>query len=193
MAGSAGAPVWNVILDANILLQAPMRDTILRLAEHNLLGVFWSETILAEVERNFASVSGPTNARERWVRLRTALRSSFPDATVGESRQELAALPIAAHDRHVLACAIVARASIIVSYNTRHFPAHLLIPYAIRAWHHDTLLCDVLDQRPDEVREVLLAQGAGLNPPRTLAQVLDRLARDAPNFATEARRRFGLA
>lgn len=190
MAGSPQAPVWNVILDANVLLQAPMRDTLLRLAEINVLGVFWSEAILAEVARNFAAVTGATNASERWARLVVAMQGAFPGATVQGYQALLPALPIAAHDRHVLASAIVASASIIVSYNARHFPAHLLAPYGVRAWHPDTLLTDLLQHRPAEVRNVLLAQGQGLNPSRTLTQMLDRLAQDAPRFAARARQQF---
>lgn len=192
MTGSAPAPVWIVTLDANVLLQAPMRDILLRLAEAGLLGVFWSEAILAEVERNFATVTGGLRAQERWERLSGALARAFPDATMHDARRLVVTMPIDAHDRHVLACAVAAAASIIVTYNTRHFPAHLLVPYGVRAWHPDTLLSDILAQRPDELRAILSAQGAELHPPRSLEQVVARLARDAPRFADEARHRFGL-
>jgi predicted nucleic acid-binding protein len=193
MTGSPPAPVWNVVLDANVLLQAPIRDTLLRLAEVNVLGVFWSEGILAEVARNFAAVTGAENASERWARLLIAMQGSFPSATVRGYQGLLPTLPITPHDRHVLASAIVASASIIVSYNTRHFPSHLLAPYGVRVWHPDTLLSDLLRQRPAELRSVLLRQGQSLRPSRTLAQVLDRLAGDAPKFAAQARQHFGLS
>lgn len=39
---------------------------------------------------------------------------------------------------------------------------------------------------------VLTAQGAQMSLPRTLMQVIDRLARDVLRFAAEARVRFGL-
>jgi len=62
-ASSAQAPARKAVLDANVLRQAPVRDTLLRLAETKVLAVFWSAEILAEVERNFAAVIGPDNAR----------------------------------------------------------------------------------------------------------------------------------
>lgn len=183
---------WRLVLDANVLLQTPVRDTLLRLAQEEIITVFWSDSILAEVERNFPRVSGAVDASRRYGRLLGALRHHFPRALVAETGDEPGEAWGALHDRHVLACALAAPAKLIVTYNIRHFPARLLAPYAILAWHPDTLLFDVLEQRPDEVREVLLAQGAELHPPRSLARVLDRLAHDLPQFATRARRRFGL-
>ena len=58
MTGSSSAPVRQVVLDANVLLQAPIRDTLLRLAQDGSLAVFWTDEILEEVRRNFAAVSG---------------------------------------------------------------------------------------------------------------------------------------
>jgi hypothetical protein len=42
-----------VVLDACVLIQAPLRDTLLRLAEHPRLYVpRWSDEIIAETVRN---------------------------------------------------------------------------------------------------------------------------------------------
>jgi hypothetical protein len=169
-----------------------VRDTLLHLAQAQQLEVFWSETIFAEVARNFPKVSGSTDAGRRYARLLAALRQYFPQAFVDDRGIELAPPWDVLHDRHVLACALAGPAGTIVTYNLRDFPSHLLEPYNVRARHPDTLLSDILAQRPDEVRAILIAQGAGLDPPRSLAQVLDRLGRDAPRFAAEARQRFGL-
>src|SRR3954471_10653790 len=111
---------WRLALDANVLLQAAMRDTILRLAEARMLSVFWSESILAEVERNFPRVSGEGDAARRYAVLFNALRRNFSAALV--------------------ACAVAAAATIIVTYNTRHFPDRGLNPHGIRAWHPDEFL-----------------------------------------------------
>ena len=190
--GSADAPAWKVVLDANILLQAPIRDTILRLAEAEVLAVYWSDEILAEVERNFASVTGHADATRRAQHLLAALRSAFSEATIYGYEDLIPTLPIALHDRHVLACAITATADCIITYNVRHFPARHLAPYRVEAWHPDRLLGEVLDQRPGELLDVLFAQGEDLHPPRSLLQVLDGLANDLPRFAARVRQRFGL-
>jgi predicted nucleic acid-binding protein len=189
---SEQASDWRFVLDANILLQAPIRDTILRLAEEEIIAVFWSPTILAEVERNFARVSGQEQARRRYLRLLAALQQSFPLSFTADSPELLPTLPITVHDRHVLACALDAPASVIITYNTRHFPANELAPYGVQAWHPAMLLIEVLQHFPDTLLSILIAQGTDMHPPRTLAQVLDRLAQDVPRFAAEARRRFGL-
>ena len=190
MTGSAGAPVWRVVLDANVLLQAPIRDTLLRLAEAQLLDVFWSADILAEVARNFAAVSGDLDAPRRLEHLLTALRTYFPEALRGGYDALLPTLAIAPHDRHVLGCAIVARAAIIVTYNTRDFPASSLAGTGVRAWHPDAFLCAVLRRRPEDVRRIMVEQATGMHPPRTPAQMLDRLAKDVPDFAARARPLF---
>ena len=190
MAGSPGAPVRRVVLDANVLLQAPIRDTILRLAESRMLRVFWSPDILAEVARNFAAVSGSEDAPRRLAHLLAALESHFPEATVHGYESLLPTLRIAPHDRHVVGCAIVAGARTIITYNTRHFPAARLASYDVQAWHPDTLLRTILDHRPADVQRVVTQQGLQLHPPRTPTQVLARLAQDVPQFAAEALRLF---
>jgi hypothetical protein len=192
MADDAPGPLWRVVLNANIILQAPLRDTLLRLAEEDELAVYWSEDILDEVARNFAAVSGRVGVERRLAHLFTALARTFPDSRIDGYEWLLPTLPITAHDRHILACAIVARVDLIITYNLRHFPRRHLDPYAIQAWHPDTLLRDILRRRPDALRHILVAQGRGMRPPRTLAQVLNRLARDAPRFVAEARAAFGL-
>lgn len=186
MTGSGGAPVWRVVLDANVLLQAPIRDTLLRLAEVRVLVVFWSPDILAEVERNFSAVSGKQEASRRLAHLLAALEAHFPEAHVHGYESLLPTIPIAPHDRHVVGCAIVAQAPIIVTYNLRDFPAHLLADVQLQAWHPDRLLSTILTQRPADVRRVVAQQAAQMHPPRTPSQILDRLAQDVPQFAALA-------
>jgi len=182
---------WRFVLDANVLLQAPIRDTILRLAEAEIIAVFWSPAILAEVKRSFARVSGADEAQQRYVRLLTALRENFPLAFTDNRLDLLPNLPIAVHDRHVLACALDAPASEILTDNTRHFPTGALAPYGIRAWHPGILLDSVLQHFPEALQSSLIAQGAAMHPPRTLSQILARLTQDIPRFVAEAQRRFG--
>ena len=183
---------WRLVLDANVLLQAPMRDTMLRLAQERIVTVFWSDAILAEVERNFPKVSGASDAARRFARLLSALRQHFPRAFVTEGEETMRVAAITSHDRHVLTCALAAPAPLKITYNIRHFPAHTLAPYSVQAWHPDRLLSALLLSHPDELLAVLLAQGRDLHPPRSLHQILTRLADDVPGFVLQARQRFGL-
>lgn len=186
-ADSGDAPVWPVVLDANVLLQAPIRDTLPRLAEAESPIVAWSADILAEVVRNFAAVSGPEDAPRRLDHLLPALHIQFPQALQGGYTALLPILPIAPHDRHVLGCAIVARARYIVTYNLRDFPDGALAPYRVRSIHPEALLLGAPHHHPAVLQGVIAAQGRGLRPPRTTDEVLDRLARDVPRFAARAR------
>jgi hypothetical protein len=52
---------FQAVLDANVLLPAPLRDTLLRLAEAELYVPRWSERILDEVAKNLVE-SGRTDA-----------------------------------------------------------------------------------------------------------------------------------
>jgi predicted nucleic acid-binding protein len=43
---------FPIVIDANVLMQAAVRDTLLRLAERRMFLCRWSEDIIAEVRRN---------------------------------------------------------------------------------------------------------------------------------------------
>ena len=47
---------FGAVLDANVLLKAGPRDTLLRAAEVGLYRPYWSETILDEVQRNLTDL-----------------------------------------------------------------------------------------------------------------------------------------
>ena len=68
-----------VILDANVLVQAPIRDTLLRLAEGpTLYRAHWSAEIIAEVKRTLEHKFQITPART--AHLEAKLREHFPEA-----------------------------------------------------------------------------------------------------------------
>lgn len=46
-------------------------------------------------------------------------------------------------DRHVLAAAVVCRASCIVTFDLAHFPQECLAPYGLHAIHPDEFLLDI--------------------------------------------------
>jgi hypothetical protein len=89
-------PAARAILDANVLYQAPLRDTLLSAAELGLFEPYWSATILAEVERNliarsFASkyqthtrLATPGAANHHRVSNSASHRVRRPDSAHGE-------------------------------------------------------------------------------------------------------------
>ena len=58
-------------------------------------------------------------------------------------------------DWHVLACAIQARASLILTYNLSDFPDSALAPHGIRALHPTAFLRDIRARDGERVRQVL--------------------------------------
>ena len=94
-------------------------------------------------------------------------------------------------DRHVLAVAVVAGASVIVTRNVRHFPIEALEPHGVEAWPPDTFLSHLLRERPEEMLNVVRFYAGVLTaPPRSPAELLADLARHAPSFAEAANTRL---
>lgn len=79
-----------------------------------------------------------------------------------------------ADDRHVLAAAIHAGASVIVTYNLKDFPADTLLRYDINALHPDDFLCDLFDETTDLTVGTVKRQRESLrNPTRTAEDLLE--------------------
>ncbi len=103
----------EAVLDANVLLPAARRDTLLRAADAGLYQVRWSDDILAEVKRNLV---GDWNlAEEQAERLMGVMREAFPDALVTGYATPIDGMPNHPKDRHVLAAAVACRATVIVT------------------------------------------------------------------------------
>ncbi|BAZ15666.1 hypothetical protein NIES4071_75380 [Calothrix sp. NIES-4071] len=60
--------------------------------------------------------------------------------------------------RHVVAAAVEAKANIIVTSNLADFNAEALIPWNIKANSPDNFLCNLFDEYPKEIVEVLTLQ-----------------------------------
>src|SRR5439155_21320063 len=94
-------------------------------------------------------------------------------------------------DRHVLAAAIRANAQVIVTQNTRDFPADVLGSYGIEAQTSDEFLLHQDDLDPRAMLETLTSQAAALKKPaRTLNELLDLLANFAPRAIARLRSVF---
>ncbi len=76
---------FGAILDANVLIMAGPRDTLLRAAAAGLYRPYWSEEILREVRRNLIDIlttrgnPNPTAAAEHLI---DTIREEFPEALV---------------------------------------------------------------------------------------------------------------
>lgn len=181
----------RAVLDANVLIPASPRDTLLRIAENGLFFPLWSEQILTEVSRNLVE-HGLTSVVAA-QRLITTLRLQFPDALVTGFESRIEQMDIDAGDRHVLAATVHAEASIIVTSNIRHFPESALGRLGIEAQSIDTFLLSLHREAPTAIDDIIADQAfALLRPPLTVSDVLNTLALHAPSFAAAVRRDFDI-
>jgi predicted nucleic acid-binding protein len=168
-----------VLLDACVLHPPTIRDTLLRCAVGGLIRVRWSSSILDEWQRSIERAR-PDLEVPRLLRTRDRMNLAVEDALVTgyEALIENISLPDP-NDRHVLAAAVIGEAEAIVTFNLGDFPEEELGRHQIVAMHPDDLLCAILVFDSMTVIGILRDQAQSLNnPPFTLDDLLDRLARD---------------
>jgi len=174
-----------VVIDACVLANFSLCDTLLRIAEHpSLFDPKWSDEIMDETVRTLES-------KLKWPRalaehFRSELRASFSDAWVREFHSLLPAMTNDEKDRHVLAAAVRSRTSLIVTFNLRHFRSEHLLPWGIRALHPQTFLVELLRDDPGAVIAKLRLQASDRK--RTLEDLLQVLKQAVPDFAISARK-----
>jgi PIN domain len=132
-----GTPL--VVLDACVLVNFSLCDTLLRLAEPpRLFEPKWSEEIIQETTRTLES-------KLRWPSSLTAhfqaeLRVHFGEAWISGYDRLIPRMTNDEKDRHVAAAAAHGEAPIIVTFNLRHFGAEHLAPWCITALHPPIVL-----------------------------------------------------
>lgn len=130
------------LLDANFLRGVHHRNLLLNLAKAGSFRPRWSARILDETQNAITKITGNI---EVGVIQRNRIENAFPEAMVvpdGRIEENLG-LPDT-NDKHVLAAAISASASVIVTDNLRHFPARNLSPHTIEALKADTFIANTL-------------------------------------------------
>jgi hypothetical protein len=184
---------FQVILDTCVLVQLPLRDTLLSCAAHGMYVPKWSERSLDSVQRVLVDELGlsPEQARSS----RRAIDDAFEDGTVPAARVDelVPAMRNPVHDRHVLAAAAAVNAAKIVTANVKDFPAHACEPHGVEALTPDEFLLDLLMIHGDGLLSVLERQAARLRRPAlTVDEVLDRLEVPAPRFVDALRGQGGV-
>ncbi len=178
------------VYDACVLYPSPLRDLLIRLAVDELVIARWSDAILDEVFRNLRE-DRPELDPARLAVTRRRMNEAVLDAVVPPTAltpARVGPLPDP-NDAHVVATALDAEASVIVTFNLRDFPASALEPLGLIAVHPDAFVCELRLGETEAVDAVLRRQAADLrNPPRTLSDVLDALDRcGLPQFAAGVR------
>jgi len=171
------APV--VVLDACVLTNFSLCDTLLRLAElPPLYEPRWSEEILEETIRTLESDLGWPPSLTAF--LRGELRAHFSEAWVAGYEALIPAMKNDEKDRHVLAAAVHCGASVILTFNLRHLRPEHLAGWGVTAVHPQAFLIELFQQGPTVVLAKLEEQAADRG--RSLSALLKILGRTVPGF-----------
>ena len=148
---------YQVVLDACVLVNAALRDTLLRLAEPPPLYLpRWSDEIAAEMTRTLETKLHLNQAQTR--HLIEELKTHFGDAWVEEYEALVPAMKNHPKDRHVLAAAVRTGAQTIVTFNLKDFPEAALTPWNIVAQDPGEFLIHQFHLAPEVVVYKLLEQ-----------------------------------
>jgi cytosine/adenosine deaminase-related metal-dependent hydrolase len=137
------------VFDACILYPFHLRNIIVQAAVDRLVAGRWTDQIHDEWIRNLAA-DIPAIPLERLQTTRQLMMDALPDALVSGYQNLIATVNIPdSDDRHVIAAAIKAGASVVLTWNLRDFPATTLTKHGLRIQTPDTFLAELHDQEPD--------------------------------------------
>jgi len=170
-----------VVLDACVLANFSLCDTLLRLAEPpRLFEPKWSEEIIQET-------TGTLELKLGWPHSLTAhfekeLRAHFSEAWISGYELLIPKMTNNEKDRHIVAAAVHGEAGIILTLNLRHFRPEHLATWGVRALHPQSFLIEIYRQEQAVVMTKLEQQAADRS--RSLRQLLDILNGTVPDFAS---------
>jgi hypothetical protein len=165
------------VIDANVLFSAAMRDFFMHLAIQFVFQPKWTDEIHAEWMEAVLQ-HRPDLDRSRLERTRDLMNKHGNNWRVPAAyRRLITGLPLSdLNDRHVLAAAITAAASVIVTLNTKDFPSTVLKAHGIKAMTPDAFACDLIDVAHSRfIRSVREHRASLKNPPKSVSEYLESL------------------
>lgn len=136
------------VLDACVLYPFHLRNILVQAATDDLIAARWTDEIHDEWVRNVARARDVPLAKLQ--HLRQFMDETLPEAMVAGYERHVAAVNLPdPDDRHVVAAGIAAGATLILTWNLRHFPAKEMQKFGLRRETPDTFLSDIYDQVPD--------------------------------------------
>jgi len=158
------------VLDACVLYPPSLRDLLLWLASVRVYAPRWTEQIHDEWTRNVLA-DQPELTAAQLDRTRRLMNQVTPECLVSGYEAHIPTLSLPdADDRHVLAAAIEAQATLIVTFNLADFPASSLGTHNVQAVHPDVFLCALFDEKPELFLRGLKAHRASLQRPSKTAE-----------------------
>lgn len=137
------------VYDANVLFSGSLRDLLMNLAIVQAVSAHWSDDIHEEWIHSVLQ-HRPNVRREALERTRRAMDEAVDGGLVKGYDALIPTLTLPdPKDRHVLAAAIHAGASWIVTFNLSDFPATALSHHGIRAISPDEFIFHLFTTRQD--------------------------------------------
>lgn len=167
--------ILTAVFDACVLYPQTLRDLLLNLARTDLFRARWTDQINEEWTRKLLEKS--PGKPDRVARTLALVNQSVEDCLISGYEGLIPTLQLPdPDDRHVLAAAIVGRATAIVTLNLDDFPPDQLEPFGIEAQHPDTFVAHVisLDQEA-ACAAIRRMRERYKNPPMTAAEYVDSL------------------
>jgi len=167
----------KVFLDANVLFPPLVRGVLLHAAAQGLLDPAWSPRVLEEWARATARDHGPVAGDA--VRAEAALMNArWPGASADPVPEIVASFDLPdENDVHVLAAALAAEASLLVTYNLRDFPRPKLWALGLAPLSPDAFLWEAAGRAPRGIGRALAEATEpfpSLAEPPDLARALKR-------------------
>ncbi len=137
-----------------LFIPRTLRDYFVYAAKAGALQIHWSQPILDEMSRNLVAKFGfdPDDAAELEVRLTEYLPRALVEVRKRDA-QLVVEVEMDAKDRHVLAAALSARATILLTENTKHFPQAWMDARGIELLDAGAALERLAGDHPAELRE----------------------------------------
>lgn len=150
-----------VVYDACVLYPFHLRNLLIQLAVEGLVAARWTDAIHGEWIGSL--VNSGRISRERLLATRDLMNAALPDADVQnyQSYEDGIVLPDP-NDRHVVAAAIKAHASVILTWNLKHFPESETGKHNIAVRDPDSFLTALCREDTEVVGAVVDAARANL-------------------------------
>lgn len=178
--------MFSAVLDTSVIFPATLNDTLLSFAEHGLYRPLWSEQILEELSESLVRAYPHLNPTTLDSRI-SFMRRGFPQALVKGSQplsDDITSRLPDPRDAHVIAAAVQAGTSLIVTNNLKDFPREILSASGITAVSADAFLVMLWRDDPVGGLAALSIQSSRMrNPPLSVQQILERLASGLPEFS----------
>lgn len=134
---------FTAFFDSNVFFGARLRGIVVEAAQSGLFRARRSE----DVHREWigaVSAKRPDIEPKSLERVQTLMDDAVPGCITTGYEQLVASLRLPdPNDRHVLAAAIVAKASVIVTFNEKDFPNASLTPFGLHTRRPDDFLLDI--------------------------------------------------